>query len=63
MALASASSVAPWRRRWEASLKIERRFTRKGESPYQSLKFVRRTSEIKNLDGSTVFRLEGIDPE
>ncbi len=33
-------------------MKISRKFTRKGQSPYQSLKFETRTSEVKNLDGS-----------
>jgi ribonucleoside-diphosphate reductase alpha chain len=42
-------------------VKIERRFTKAGEGPYASLRFVTRTSEIKNPDGSTVFKLEGID--
>ncbi len=42
-------------------MRIERRFTKAGESAYAGLRFVKRTSEIKNADGSTVFRLEGID--
>jgi len=41
-------------------LKIERRFTRKGESPYQNLKFTKRTSEIKNPDGTAVFSQDDI---
>ena len=42
-------------------MKIDRRFTKAGEGPYAALRFVQRTSEIKNPDGSTVFKLEGID--
>jgi len=41
-------------------LKIERYFTREGESPYTGIEFVARSSEIKNPDGSTVFKLEDI---
>ncbi len=33
-------------------MKIKRKFTRKGSSPYSSFNFEQRTSEIKNLDGS-----------
>ncbi|MBN2353158.1 MAG: adenosylcobalamin-dependent ribonucleoside-diphosphate reductase [Spirochaetales bacterium] len=42
-------------------MKIERRFTKKGEDPYQGISFVVRTSEIKNLDGRSIFRQEGIN--
>jgi len=42
-------------------VRIERRFTRKGRSPYEDLKFVKRSSEIRNPDGSTVFKLDNID--
>ena len=42
-------------------MKIERRFTRRGQSPYGDLSFVKRSSEIRNPDGSTVFKLENID--
>jgi ribonucleoside-diphosphate reductase alpha chain len=41
-------------------LKIERRFTKKGASPYEHINFVERTSEIKNLDGTKIFRQEKI---
>ena len=37
---------------------IERRFTREGKSPYANIGFRRATSEIKNPDGSVVFKLE-----
>lgn len=42
-------------------MRIERRFTRSGETPYEGLKFVKRSSEIRNPDGSTVFKLDQID--
>ncbi|HEV8436511.1 MAG TPA: LAGLIDADG family homing endonuclease [Methylomirabilota bacterium] len=41
-------------------MKITRRFTQEGQSPYTGIDFELRTSEIKNPDGSTVFRQEGI---
>ncbi len=42
-------------------MKIERRFTKAGEGPYASLQFEKRTSEIKNPDGSVVFQTKDID--
>ena len=42
-------------------MKIERRFTRSGESPYRNIPFGPRVSEIKNPDGSVVFRQENIE--
>jgi len=42
-------------------VRIERRFTRRGQSPYEGITFVKRSSEIKNPDGSTVFKLDQID--
>ncbi|MCC6782946.1 MAG: vitamin B12-dependent ribonucleotide reductase [Planctomycetes bacterium] len=42
-------------------MKIQRRFTKKGRSPYDGIPFSKRTSEIRNPDGSVVFRAEGID--
>jgi len=42
-------------------MKITRRFTQAGQSPYETIKFRRAISEIKNPDGSTVFRLDGFD--
>ncbi len=41
-------------------MKIDRRFTQKGKSPYSAFEMVSRTSEIKNPDGTTVFKLDGI---
>jgi ribonucleoside-diphosphate reductase alpha chain len=38
-------------------MQIKRRFTTAGKSPYEKIPFRRATSEIKNPDGSIVFRL------
>lgn len=42
-------------------MRIERRYTKAGRSPYADIAFRKVTSEIRNPDGSVVFRLEGID--
>jgi ribonucleoside-diphosphate reductase alpha chain len=42
-------------------MKIERRYTKTGQSPYAAIAFRSTTSEIRNPDGSVVFRLEGIE--
>lgn len=34
-------------------MKIKRHFTRKGKGPYAGMNFVKRTSEVKNVDGSS----------
>ena len=41
-------------------MRVARRFTKEGQSPYAGIQFDQRASEIKNPDGSTVFRQEGI---
>ena len=41
-------------------MRIARRFTAEGQSPYAGIEFAQRTSEIRNPDGTTVFRQEGI---
>ena len=43
------------------TLKLQRFFTREGESPYSRINFVKRKSEIKNPDGSTVFLHDDIE--
>ncbi len=43
-------------------MRIERRFTVEGRSPYEDIEFRTATSEIRNPDGSVVFRLEFADP-
>lgn len=42
-------------------MRIERRYTSAGTSPYQAIPFRSAVSEIRNPDGSIVFRLEGIE--
>ncbi|MFK8251660.1 vitamin B12-dependent ribonucleotide reductase [Ancylobacter terrae] len=42
-------------------MRIERRYTKAGQSPYADIAFRAATSEIRNPDGSVVFRLEGIE--
>lgn len=41
-------------------MKVQRFFTRAGESPYSRINFVGRSSEIRNPDGSVVFKLDNI---
>jgi ribonucleoside-diphosphate reductase alpha chain len=42
-------------------MRIDRRYTTEGQDPYAGIAFRTTTSEIKNPDGSVVFRLEGIE--
>lgn len=42
-------------------MRIERSFTKDGQGAYSGIEFRKATSEIKNPDGSIVFRLENID--
>ncbi len=42
-------------------MRIERRFTKEGQSPYAEIEFRKALSEIRNPDGSVVFRLADID--
>ncbi|WP_371345748.1 vitamin B12-dependent ribonucleotide reductase [Ancylobacter sp. IITR112] len=42
-------------------MRIQRRYTQAGRSPYADIAFRKATSEIRNPDGSVVFRLEAID--
>jgi len=42
-------------------MRIARRFTQQGQSPYTGIQFRTASSEIRNPDGSVVFRLDGID--
>ncbi|MGO3933508.1 vitamin B12-dependent ribonucleotide reductase [Rhodopseudomonas pseudopalustris] len=42
-------------------MKIERRYTTDGQSPYAAIQFRLTTSEIRNPDGSVVFRLENVE--
>ena len=42
-------------------MRIARHFTKRDQSPYADINFRTATSEIRNPDGSVVFRLEGIE--
>src|SRR4051795_6206239 len=42
-------------------MRIERHYTKAGQSPYAALEFRTTKSEIRNPDGSIVFSLEGIE--
>jgi ribonucleoside-diphosphate reductase alpha chain len=42
-------------------MRIERRFTKDGQSPYAEIEFRLTTSEIRNPDGSVVFRLDAVE--
>src|SRR5919112_4635323 len=42
-------------------MRIERRTTQKAASPYASLAFRLATSEIRNPDGSVVFKLDNVE--
>ncbi|KQP61412.1 vitamin B12-dependent ribonucleotide reductase [Methylobacterium sp. Leaf108] len=42
-------------------MRFERRHTTAGQSPYATIPFRKTLSEIRNPDGSVVFRLEGIE--
>lgn len=41
-------------------MKIQRKFTKKGHSPYEGIRFTTRRSEIKNPDGSFVFHMDNV---
>jgi ribonucleoside-diphosphate reductase alpha chain len=42
-------------------MRIERRYTKDGQSPYAEIDFRLTTSEIRNPDGSVVFRLDNVE--
>jgi ribonucleoside-diphosphate reductase alpha chain len=42
-------------------MRIERHYTKDGQSPYEGIPFRTATSEIKNPDGSVVFRLDNVE--
>ena len=42
-------------------MRVERHFTREGASPYDGIRFRSASSEIRNPDGSVVFRRDDID--
>ena len=42
-------------------MKIERKFTKAGQDAYADIDFVTTTSEIRNPDGTIVFRLDDVE--
>ncbi|EJW11535.1 Ribonucleotide reductase of class II (coenzyme B12-dependent) [Rhodovulum sp. PH10] len=42
-------------------MRIERRYTKEGQSPYADIAFRTTTSEIRNPDGSVVFRADAVE--
>src|SRR5262244_4496830 len=42
-------------------MRIERRYTKEGQSPYADIAFRLTESEIRNPDGSVVFHAEGVE--
>jgi ribonucleoside-diphosphate reductase alpha chain len=42
-------------------MRIERRYTKEGQSPYAGIEFRLTTSEIRNPDGSVVFRADDVE--
>src|SRR6202166_5070016 len=42
-------------------MRIERRYTKEGQSPYAEIVFRLTTSEIRNPDGSVVFHADGVE--
>src|SRR5262249_2601967 len=49
------------RKKGARPMRIERRNTTAGQSPYAGIDFRLTTSEIRNPDGSIVFRLENVE--
>src|SRR5262249_43811525 len=43
------------------AMRIERRYTKEGQSAYADIEFRLTTSEIRNPDGSVVFRAENVE--
>ena len=41
-------------------MQVSRRFTRAGADPFETIEFVTRSSEIRNPDGTVVFRMDGV---
>ena len=42
-------------------MRIDRRYTKEGQSAYADIRFRLTTSEIRNPDGSVVFRLDDVE--
>src|SRR5437588_227901 len=56
-----AAASGPIKKRRGTTMRIERRNTTQGQSPYAGIDFRLTTSEIRNPDGSVVFRLENVE--
>ena len=52
--------LGPKSRMERGKMRIERHYTNEGQSPYEAVPFRTATSEIRNPDGSIVFRLDDI---
>src|SRR5437016_7807943 len=60
MKMSALGKLAPTSQRGGA-MRIERRYTKEGQSAYEGIDFRLTTSEIRNPDGSVVFRLENVE--
>ena len=45
----------------QKKMKIERKFTKAGQDAYAGINFVTTTSEIRNPDGTVVFKLDDVE--
>ena len=45
----------------QKEMKIQRKFTKAGQDAYSGINFVMTTSEIRNPDGTIVFKLENVE--
>src|SRR5437016_7289115 len=60
MKMSALGKLAPTSQRGGA-MRIERRYTKEGQSAYEGVEFRLTTSEIRNPDGSVVFRAEAVE--
>src|SRR5205823_5054995 len=56
-----AAACGPIKKRRGTTMRIERRNTTQGQSPYAGIEFRLTTSEIRNPDGSVVFKAENVE--
>ena len=42
-------------------MQIKRKFTKSGQDAYAGIKFIKTTSEIRNPDGTIVFKLDDVE--
>src|SRR5947209_8039683 len=56
-----APQERPARKKGARSMRIERRYTKDGQSPYADIAFRVTASEIRNPDGSVVFRADDVE--